>query len=170
MNQTLVLTLLGPDRPGIVEAISQAISSHGGNWEESRMSNLAGHFAGLARVTCPIAQIDSLSDALRTLSDSSLSISLIKIDETEHGGNSAPTHDLDILGNDRPGIVASVARTLREHGANIVEIETELKPAPESGQMIFHTLAQVALSDEQSASELTHKLETLSPDLQVSFS
>ena len=50
MRRSLVLTLLGPDRPGLVEAMAALIARHGGNWLESRMASLAGEFAGILRV------------------------------------------------------------------------------------------------------------------------
>ena len=50
MSVSLVLTVIGPDRPGLVEALSQSIASHDGNWLESRMAKLSGQFAGIVRV------------------------------------------------------------------------------------------------------------------------
>ena len=47
---TLVLTLIGPDRAGLVEAVAAVVADHGGNWLESRMSRLAGQFAGILEV------------------------------------------------------------------------------------------------------------------------
>jgi glycine cleavage system regulatory protein len=76
---------------------------------------------------------------------------------------------LDVLGNDRPGIVAEVTRALRAQNANILEIETVIKPAAESGQNIFQTIARVALPAETDPAELEAALEALSPDLQVSL-
>ena len=49
----LVLTLIGSDRPGLVEAVAEVIAGHGGNWLESRMAHLAGKFAGILRVEIP---------------------------------------------------------------------------------------------------------------------
>ena len=49
----LVLTLIGPDRPGLVEAVAQPIAANGGNWLESRMAHLGGKFAGILRVDVP---------------------------------------------------------------------------------------------------------------------
>ena len=51
MRSQLVLTVIGRDRPGLVEAIASQIAKHGGNWEESRMAHLAGKFAGILRIT-----------------------------------------------------------------------------------------------------------------------
>ena len=45
MTTYLVLTIIGEDRPGIVESLAEIISDHSGNWLESSMSQLAGKFA-----------------------------------------------------------------------------------------------------------------------------
>ena len=49
MARALVLTVIGEDRPGLVEALADLIDRHEGSWDESRMARLAGHFAGVAR-------------------------------------------------------------------------------------------------------------------------
>ncbi|WP_277423370.1 glycine cleavage system protein R, partial [Pseudomonas viridiflava] len=46
----LVVTLVAPDKPGLVERIAQCIAEQGGNWLESRMSRMAGQFAGILKV------------------------------------------------------------------------------------------------------------------------
>ncbi|MGI9430405.1 MAG: glycine cleavage system protein R, partial [Bythopirellula sp.] len=62
MSKTsLVLTVLGQDRPGLVDAIAQAVADHGGNWVESRMAHLAGHFAGILRVEVDADQAEALT-------------------------------------------------------------------------------------------------------------
>jgi len=58
------MTLLGPDRPGLVELISTTIADNGGNWLESRMSRMAGRFAGILRASVPEASADALIAAL----------------------------------------------------------------------------------------------------------
>jgi glycine cleavage system regulatory protein len=52
-NASLVLTVIGADRPGLVETLAQTIAEHGASWLESRMAHLAGHFVGLLRVSVP---------------------------------------------------------------------------------------------------------------------
>src|SRR2546422_10827389 len=49
-NASLVLTVIGADRPGLVEALSKTIADHGASWLESRIAHRAGHFVGLLRV------------------------------------------------------------------------------------------------------------------------
>ena len=51
MNTYLVLTVIGDDKPGLVESLSSVIADHQGNWLESSMSQLAGKFAGILKVS-----------------------------------------------------------------------------------------------------------------------
>ena len=62
--ESLVVTVIGKDRPGLVESVSAAIEAHGGSWVESRMSHLAGHFAGILRASVLEANVDALTEAL----------------------------------------------------------------------------------------------------------
>ena len=53
MQKNLVLTVIGPDRPGLVESLSRLVGEHGGNWTQSRMAHLAGQFAGILQIALP---------------------------------------------------------------------------------------------------------------------
>ena len=63
----LVLTLIGPDHPGIVEAIAEPIARHGGNWLESRMCRLGGEFAGILRIHVEAGREQELLGALEEI-------------------------------------------------------------------------------------------------------
>ena len=67
MSLSLVLTVIGDDRPGLVEQIATAISEHNGNWLESSMSHLAGKFAGIVCVSIPDSQLEAIKTALNGL-------------------------------------------------------------------------------------------------------
>lgn len=67
-----VLTLIGPDRPGIVDSVSEVVVANGGNWLESRMAHLAGKFAGVLRVEVPEEQAAALEVALGRLETTGL--------------------------------------------------------------------------------------------------
>src|SRR5579885_3274069 len=102
----LVLTLLGPDRPGLVELVAKVIAEHGGNWLESRMAHLAGKFAGVLRAELPDDRTRAAIDALARLEGRGLKV----IAELAPGA--APSDrramDLEVVGLDRPGIVREV--------------------------------------------------------------
>lgn len=161
----LVLTLIGPDRPGLVEAVAEPIAAHGGNWLESRMAHLAGQFAGILRVEVPDAHAAALGAALRHLESRGLRV-------TVEIGPPIPeprrrTLVVDLVGLDQPGIVRAVSRVLAEHGANIEELVTDRTPAPMSAELLFRSHARVNVPDQLDAGELRTRLEKLAEDLMV---
>jgi glycine cleavage system regulatory protein len=160
----LVLTLIGPDRPGIVDAVAEPIAAHGGNWVESRMAHLAGQFAGILRVEVPDARAAALTDALQRLASRGLRI------QVEAGPRPPPprrTFVVDVVGLDRPGIVRGVSHVLAERGVNIEELETNRTPAPMSAEMLFRSRARVNVPDDVDTSELRTRLEKIAQDLMV---
>ena len=74
MEALLVMTIIGRDRPGLVDSVAQVVAAHGGNWLESRMSRLGGHFAGILRVSVPSDRQPALGNALRQLQSAGLSV------------------------------------------------------------------------------------------------
>src|SRR4029453_6131175 len=106
---SLVLTVLGSDRPGLVESLARTVAEHGGNWIESRMARLAGHFAGILRVAGVAAKAGAVGAALRALSDAGRE-SIVPPDATAAPASSAPLVQLDLVGQDRPGIVREISR------------------------------------------------------------
>lgn len=64
---TLVLTVIGDDRAGLVNALADVVSAHGGNWERSQLAELAGKFAGIVQSASPMTA-DELAAALEPLS------------------------------------------------------------------------------------------------------
>lgn len=110
----LVLTVFAPDKPGQVERIAQCIAEHGGNWLESRMSRMAGQFAGILRVGVPAEAYDELVDALQGLSTQGIRV-MIAESSIEQSCTWKPIA-MELVGNDRPGIVRDITRLLSEQG------------------------------------------------------
>src|SRR5512142_2901448 len=100
----LVLTLIGPDRPGLVETVAEPITAHGGNWLESRMAHLAGQFAGILRVEVPDANAKALGEALRRLEARGLRIA-VEVGPTAEPGPARRAYVVELVGLDKPGIV-----------------------------------------------------------------
>lgn len=166
MNATLVLTVIGPDRPGLVEALAETVASHGANWLESRLAHLSGHFAGMVRVSVPSERADELAGALGALTD------LRVLVETAASilAPDAALLVLELLGQDRPGIVREVSHALAARGVNVEELETECSSAPMSGELLFSARARLRLPAETSARELREALEKLADELMVDIS
>jgi glycine cleavage system regulatory protein len=165
MTTYLVLTVIGNDKPGLVEALSQVIASNSGNWLESSMSQLAGKFAGILRVSVADTQVDKLIAALQNFPpDLKLLIERATADSTE---DSAQAVTLNLLGNDRPGIIREISRVLAGLSVNVEKLSTECVPAPMSGESIFKADALLKVPADLELEILQSELERLADDLIV---
>src|ERR1700709_662631 len=112
---SLILTVVGPDRPGLLRALSETVGARGGSWLESRMAMLAGQFAGIVLVEAP----ESLLDDLRALESQGLRIVVQNGSPSVVAAAAAePRLALEVVGNDRPGIVRDIAQILAGNGVN----------------------------------------------------
>jgi glycine cleavage system regulatory protein len=163
--QSLVLTAIGDDRPGLVEALSTLISSRGGNWLESSMAQLAGQFAGILRVDVAEADAPALIEALERFEALRISVTTARGAATpEHG---ARRLNLTLVGQDRVGIVREVSQVLARHQVNVEELNTATSSAPMSGETLFHARASLKGHAGLDAMALKADLEALSNDLIV---
>jgi len=165
MTTYLVLTLIGNDRPGLVEQLALTISDHSGNWLESSMSQLAGKFAGILRVSVADKDADALIGALQNLG-SGLKIVIEKA-EAEAADTQQQTVELTLVGNDRPGIIREISRVLASLGVNVEELTTECVPAPMTGDTLFTASASLKVPQETELGSLQTALEKLADDLIV---
>jgi glycine cleavage system regulatory protein len=163
----LVLTLLGPDRPGLVEAVSEIVAQHGGNWLESRMAHLAGKFAGILRAEVPPDRVGALREALAKLESRGLRILVESSAGAPSPGSGQRLLEIDLVGLDRPGIVRDISQLLAQQGANVEELTTDRSSAPMSGEMLFHAKARVKVPADADAPSLRAGLERLAGDLMV---
>ena len=167
MKSSVVLTVIGPDHPGLVESLANVVASHGGNWEEGRMAHLDGHFAGLLRVGVDDAKREALEAALGALKD--LSVTSTPSAAADAAGT-GPLYSLDVLGQDHEGIVLELSRALSKHGVNVEELTSHCESAPMSGEMLFKARAQLRIPAEVSPEELREKLEAIGGNLMVDVS
>ena len=166
MPASLVLTVIGPDRPGLVEALSDTVARHGGNWVESRMSRLGGQFTGLLRVQIDPDQSQALGDALSRLEGEGLRI-VAEVEPREAEGTTEAPLVLELVGQDRPGIVRDVARALARMGVNVEDLETACEPAPMSGETLFRARASLRKPATLSHDALREALEPIANELMV---
>jgi glycine cleavage system regulatory protein len=168
MRSQLVLTLIGRDRPGLVEALSAQVAKHGGNWEESRMAHLAGKFAGILRVSVPATAASALAQALAGLEREGLRI---VVENSEPDTKSAGRRiRLELVGDDRPGIVRDISRALATRGVNVDELHTRCEDAPMGGGQLFRADALLRAPAEVAIDDLRTQLEGLADDLMVELS
>ncbi len=163
---TLVLTIVGPDRTGLVDSVAEAVANHGGNWMESRMAHLGGKFAGILRVSVPDDKAAELMTALEALSAAGLRV-IAEEDAVAPASDADKTFSLHLVGSDRPGIVREVTHILALKNVNVEEFETKCTAAPMSGGLIFHASAQLRLPPGLKPGELRDDLEQVAHDMMV---
>ncbi len=168
IQRSLVMTLIGPDRPGLVEQLSQVVSDHKGNWIESRMAHLAGHFAGILRVQCPDSEREALVTGLQKVGGLAIHAEE-ELPAEPPKKRPAKSFQFDVMGNDRPGIVRELAAAIVEAGGNVEELTSNLESAPHAGHPVFHATGAVTLTPPASRQSLSTALESLSPDLSVTI-
>jgi len=161
----LVLTLIGPDHPGIVDSVSEVVAAHGGNWLESRMAHLAGKFAGVLCVEVADAQAAALEEALGRLEVSGLRIVVERSVPIEASRQHAMV--IELLGLDRPGLVHEISALLAAHRINVEELATDRPPAAHSGDHMFHARIGVIIPETVDVAAVRQGMERLAGDLMV---
>lgn len=166
MRSQLVLTLIGEDRPGLVEAIAAEVTKHGGNWEQSSMARLAGKFAGVLCVAIDAEQAESLTRALGQLERQGLRV-LVEDVQSAAAGIAGRRARLALVGNDHEGIVRDLSHALVAQGVNVEELDTQCEAAPVGGGSLFRANAVLMLPSELAIDTLQAALEALADDLMV---
>lgn len=165
MQTYLIMTVLGSDRPGLVKSLADTVSRHGGNWLESRMARLAGQFAGIVRIECPSARADALLLELQTPGIPGLTIQAAR--ETVVEPPPRRTLHVEVMGNDRPGIVRDLTTAIAGAGGNVEELTTGLESAPMSGHPMFRARGVISIPENAVSEVLTAAIENLGGDLTV---
>jgi glycine cleavage system regulatory protein len=166
MQVPLVMTIIGPDRTGLVESVARVVAEHGGNWLESRMCRLGGEFAGILRIELPVEKRQALIDALQTLQGRGLTV-VVRPGEPSAAATVGRQARLEIVGHDRPGIVRQIAGALAGAGVNVEEFSSECVSAPMSGELLFKANARLHLPEGCNVAALKTELETIAGDLQA---
>lgn len=162
---TIVITVIGDDRVGLVQSLADAVASVGGNWERSELSELAGKFAGIVMVTLEDERTEALATNLRALDDV-LDITLHEVADSTAEQAGMESVALDLVSDDRPGLVREISAVLTRHGVNITRIESSVRDAPMAGGKIFTCQADLRTRPE-ALGRVQTDLENLAAELMV---
>jgi len=163
------MTVIGQDRPGLVESVADLVASHGGNWLESRMSRLGGQFAGILRVEVAAEKEEGLVSNLKALSSRGLTV-VVQSDRPEVESRVGRVRILEIVGQDRPGIVRQISHALATHGVNVEELQTECASAAMTGETLFKARAKLRVPESADVEKIRQNLEKIASDLIVDVS
>lgn len=169
---TLVVAVIGQDRPGLVSALSDVVDEHGGSWGASQLAELAGTFAGVVTVEVDPAAVDALEEALHGLrgvlqtsvhrvgQDAAASVAVAPVTE-------GAVAQLDLVGHDQPGIVRQITGVLAAAGVSVERLDTSVVPAPQAGGDLFQARAVLRAPADADLDLLRASLEDLAQELQV---
>ena len=162
----LIITAVGPDRPGIVGELTAHLHAAGGNILDSRMVNLRGEFAMMIL-------LEAADDAARTLTSDLPGhgdrIGLRLTVTPQHAGGARPTdgipYRLKTYSMDQPGILARLTAVLRAMGVNIEELEARQDSAPFAGSPLFSTEMRITVPRGVPLAQLRRELENVGNEL-----
>lgn len=172
MKTWFALSAIGRDRPGIVADLAELIYDCDCNLEDSSMTILGSEFAVLLLLSSSAADAETrLGSACKRLEwEKRLTVFFRALDgepipyaAKEH----AHRHSLQVVGVDRAGIVAKIARCLADHGVNIVEMHAHSRPEPESGNPIYTMQMALDVPRPTDTQALAGRLQAVGDALQV---
>ena len=160
---SLIISAVGSDRPGIISELSGIITTHGGNVEESRMSRLGSDFAIIMLVSVSTDWEESLEVALQSINDLTISTKLTQIQEI--GDNKK--YKIGLNGADNEGIVKVLSKYLAKKSINVLEMETHISHAPISGTPLFNLNASVSVPNDVEETVIQSDLSQIAQKLGV---
>lgn len=163
---SFVVTLVGADRQGIVSSLAERAQRYGANWAASRLTRAAGEFAGMVHFEVPPQNADAFANSLEGLQASGL-----KLVVTKSGASNVPSTlrmaELNLVGDDRVGIVSSLTKILASRGVSIENIHTEVVGGSAGGKQTFKIGAQLLVPASLSMESLQQELGTLANEMML---
>jgi glycine cleavage system transcriptional repressor len=168
-KRQMVLSAVGPDRPGLVRGIAALIHDAGGNLEDSRMAILAGDFAQIVLFSADDAAIAAMQAKLAGL-ERELGLEIRVKPATPAGPpRSVTLMELDVTGVDRPGIVHKVGAVLAEMDVNVASLESHLSTAAFHGTPMFSLRAELQLPAGADPETLHDQLDRVCRELHLTY-
>ena len=164
MRASAILTVLGCDRPGLTQSIAEALAQAGGNWLESHLSHLRGMYVGSVLVELPEGQIEELRKAVARL-DMGLDVRVLEVGSDRERVGSTMT--LELVAQDRLGIVREVTAALASIGVNIESFESNAENSSWSGARLFRATAELMLQPGVTENDVRGALENISGEIMV---
>ncbi len=166
MERHLILSVLSDDRPGVIKQIAEVVTRYQGNWLESRLTQLAGKFAGVIRVKVPDAQVPALQETLGALKTNGIRV---LVEDLQNSASPTATGRaiFTVLGPDRPGIVLEIAQALTRYNINIADLNTNCSSTPYSGEPLFAADGVLNVPKDTDLDQLSAQLAAIADALGI---
>jgi glycine cleavage system transcriptional repressor len=167
MSEQLVITALGKDRPGIVDELSNTLTNHDLNIEDSRMSVLGGEFAILMLVSGSNDSINAFIKEAPVLEDSLGMKLLVKTTAKKSEKLNLAPYMVEVVAMDHPGIVRDIARFFSSRNINILDLDTSRYAAAHTGTPMFALHMTVEISEDQPIGRLREEFVNMCDQLNL---
>jgi glycine cleavage system transcriptional repressor len=155
----MIVTAVGPDRPGIVGELTGFVHGAGGNLLDSRMVNLRGEFAMMILLELPGDAAKTFEEEMPRVGEQmGLSVT-VRVQEKRGDVARGLPFRLKTYSLDQPGIVAKLAGVLRANGVNIEELEARQESAAFAGGALFLTEMRLTVPGNVALGKLRRELE-----------
>lgn len=166
-KQHLVFSLLGPDRSGLVDRVTQVLSAHGANLEDSRMAILGGEFSMMFLCSLPPEQEQALVASMQAVAQELAMLVNHKVTSARQSQAGTLPLQVAVRGADHEGIVHNLVHHLVEQGVSVDNLESQLVNAPYSGVPLFEMQMRVSAPASLSLSTLRRNLQSVGDRLNV---
>ena len=163
--KSILISVLGDDKPGLLDSLSEIIVSNDGDWIESNMSTVEAKFAGILRVNVPAKNAKKL---VKELTSSKLGLQIACEETVPVTHSDYKSYNIELIGQNHVGIINQLSHVLTyELKANVEGIKTEIIDASMSGEQLFK--AQISLHLPKSVDErlIKDKLELIADEMMV---
>ena len=163
--KSILISVLGDDKPGLLDSLSEIIVSNDGDWIESNMSTVEAKFAGILRVNVPAKNAKKL---IKELTSSNLGLQIACEETVPVTHSDYKSYNIELIGQNHVGIINKLSHVLTyELKANVEGIKTEIIDASMSGEQLFK--AQITLHLPKSVDErlIKDKLELIADEMMV---
>ena len=171
MDKKFIMTAFGKDRPGIVADVSQIIYDNGCNLEDSTMTLLEDEFTIMllfAGHEDGSLEKNLLNDCRRLEKEKGITAYIKALSAAKTAPKKAfsrPT--IHVEGPDQAGIVYKTSRYLADNQVNIVNLNTRMTQAPESGMVIYTMDIDIELPEGLSLEKLDEGLDRVRDELHL---
>src|SRR5690606_19919867 len=150
----LVLTAVGPDRPGLVKDLAGHVRKWGGNIEDTRMSKLGGEFAFLVLITGQDSALHQIKESIPQLEVALGVACFCKSTATGAPPDDGALFEFEASGVDHPGIVEAITEAFASRNINVTSLSSRIENAPLTGTPTFILEAQVHVPDGTAEQDL----------------
>jgi glycine cleavage system regulatory protein len=165
MITRVILSAVGSDRPGLTQSLADAVLAAGGNWLESHLSRLGGKYVGSVLVEIDEDKLPVLESQIRGVDAAGLHVSIVSAGE-EPALQGHPV-SIELVGQDRPGIVREVTTVLANLGVNIEDFGSSTENSSWSGERLFRATARLSIPADTSFEQVRTALEAISGEIMV---